>query len=338
MGRSLFRQLYQREDLEVVAVADPADPAALEYLLRFDTILGRFPDAVSLREGHLYVLGRRIAFQQTERRAAACGVDWSGLGVDVVVESGTGTRSRALLESHLAAGAGRVVLCAPPEEPPDITVVVGINDADLRPEHRIVSNGSSTAHCAAPVLSILHRAFGVERAFLNSVHAYSSQQNLADVPAADPRRGRAAAENIIPQQTNTAEVLGLILPELAGRISASALNVPVPNGSVVDLVCWHQGPVTRDAVNEVLRTAAASDRWRRYVAFEDAPIVSSDVVLSPYSATFDSDATMVLGDRVSKTLSWFDNSWAYVGRAVELLERLAVLGDPPEVSEGGSPQ
>jgi glyceraldehyde 3-phosphate dehydrogenase len=174
-------------------------------------------------------------------------------------------------------------------------------------------------------LTLLEQAFGIERAFLSSIHAYSNQQNLADVPAEDPRRGRAAAENIIPQETKVAAVLEDILPSLAGRISASALNVPVHNGSVVDLVCWHRRPVTKTSINEVVRTAAASARWRRYLHYEDQPIVSSDVSRSPFSGIFDSDATMVLKGQVSKTLIWFDNSWGYVNRAAELIERLSQL-------------
>jgi glyceraldehyde 3-phosphate dehydrogenase len=331
VGRSLLRQIYAREDIEVVAIVDPADPEVLEYLLRFDTLLGRFPEPLSVREGHLYVAGRQIVLRQIEPGATGDqGTDWGALGVDLVVESGAGVRSRALLEGHLAAGARRVLLCSPPQEPPDITIVVGINDDDLAPEHRIVSNGSSTAHCAAPVLAILGRAFGVERAYLSSVHAYTSQQNLADVPDQDPRRGRAASENIIPLQANSGELLELVLPELAGRITASAINVPVPNGSVVDLVCWHQRPVTPVAINEVMRTAAGTERWRRILAFEDAPLVSSDVVRSAYSAIFDADATMVLGERVSKTLCWYDNTWGYVARAVDLMERIAALEALPE--------
>lgn len=322
IGRNLFRILYRRDDVRVAAISDPADHEAQEYLLRFDTILGRFPDEVSVRDGHLYVVGRRIPMLREDESGT---LPWDDLGVDVVVEATARRRTRAQLERHLERGARHVVLCAPPLEAPDLTVVMGINDDQLRPAHRILSNASCTAHCAAPVIKILHRAFGIRRAFLSTVHAYTNKQRLADVPDGDKRRGRAAAENIIPQETNAAEVVTELLPELAGRLSALAMNVPVPDGSVVDLVCWHEEPVTREAVNEVVRTAAASD-WQGILAYEDEPIVSSDVLRSSYSGTFDSLATMVQRDRVSKTLTWYDNGWGYAHRLVDLIAKIAELG------------
>ena len=317
IGRNLFRVLYARDDIRIAAISDVADHGSLEYLLRFDTILGRFPEEVSIREGHLYVRGRQIPMLSG---AGPSDVDWGKLGIDVVVEATARPRTRPELEQYLARGVKRVVLCAPPKDPPDLTVVVGVNDGKLRPEHRIVSNGSCTAHCAAPIIKILHEAFGIEKAFLTTVHAYTNQQRLADVPAEDPRRGRAAAENIIPQATNSAEVVMDLLPELRGRITGMAMNVPVPNGSVVDLVCWHERPVTITAINEVVRTAAAS-QWQGILQYEDDPIVSSDVVRSPYSSTFDALATMVLEGRVSKTLAWYDNGWGYAHRVVDLIRR-----------------
>lgn len=322
IGRSIFRILYPRDDLRLVAVSDVADHRGLEYLLRFDTILGRFPDPVSIRDGMLYAAGRRIRMLSAEKPGE---VPWGELGVEVVVEATARSRTRSELERHLEQGAERVILCAPPVDAPDLTVIPGINDHLLSPAHRIVSNASCTAHCAAPVLEILHDAFGIERAFVTSVHAYTNQQRLADVPTKDPRRGRAATENIIPQGTNAAEVIAEVLPELAGRLSGKAINVPVPNGSVVDLVCWHREEVTVEAINEVMRTAAGSGRWRRVLAYEPDPIVSSDVAKSRYSSTFDAQATMTLAGKVSKTLAWFDNAWGYAHRVVELIERFGEL-------------
>lgn len=321
IGRNLFRILYDRDDIQIAAISDIADHGSLEYLLRFDTILGRFPDEVSIREGNLYTVGRRTPMFTA---ADAGEIPWGDLGVDIVVEATARHYTRAELEGHFEQGAGRVILCAPPAEPPDITVVMGVNDDRLRPEHRVVSNASCTAHCAAPIIKILHDAFGIERAFLTTVHAYTNKQRLADVPSEDMRRGRAAAENIIPQASNSAGVIMDLIPELEGRISGMAMNVPVPNGSVVDLVSWHRDPVTETAINEVVRTAAAS-KWKRYVDFEDEPIVSTDIVRSPYSGTFDSLATMVLEDRVSKTLGWYDNGWGYAHRVVDLVSRLAQM-------------
>jgi glyceraldehyde 3-phosphate dehydrogenase len=322
IGRNLVRILYDRDDVQLVAISDPADHAGLEYLLRFDTILGRFPGPVSLEEGKLSVAGRQIRMFSAEDPGQ---VPWGELGVDVVIEATGRQRSRQELERHLEAGAKRVILCAPPLEPPDITVVIGVNDHLLRREHRIVSNASVTAHAAAPILAILQRAFGIERAFVSAVHAYTSQLRLADVPAEDMRTGRAAAENVIPQPSRVAEMLMGLLPELQGKLSGMALNVPVPNGSVVDVVCWHQRPVTILAVNEAVRAAAGEPAWERILDFEDGPIVSGDIRLSPFSATFDSLATMVIGERVSKTLSWYDNGWGYAHRAVDLIKRFAAL-------------
>ena len=318
IGRNLFRILYQSEDIKLAAISDIADHKALEYLLRFDTILGPFPDEVSIQEGNLYVVGRQIPMLSEKEPGD---VPWGDLGVDTVIEATAQNRTREDFEKHLAQGAKRVILCVPQKTPPDITIVMGVNDDQLKPEHRIVSNGSCTAHCAAPVIKILHEAFGIQRAFLSTVHAYTNQQRLADVPSEDKRRGRAAAENIIPQETNATQVVTELIPDLAGRLSGASMNVPVPNGSVVDLVCWHEKPVTELAINEVIRTAAASDHWRGILNFEDDPIVSSDIIRSTYSSTFDSMATMVQKENVSKTLSWYDNGWGYAHRVVDLIRK-----------------
>jgi glyceraldehyde 3-phosphate dehydrogenase len=320
IGRNIFRILYKRQDLRIEAISDTADHEGLEYLLRFDTILGRFPDPVSVTGGHLYAAGRQIDMLSGEKPGD---VPWGDLGVDVVVEATARYRSRDEIEKHIKAGAKRVILCVPPIDLPDITVVQGVNDHLLTPEHRVVSNASSTAHSAGPVVKILHEAFGIQRAFLTTVHAYTNQQRLADVPSADMRRGRAAAENIIPQATNAADMIMHLIPELRGRISGLSMNVPVPNGSVVDLVCWHERDVTPLAINELMRTAAGTAEWKRVLCYEDEPIVSSDISRSEFSSTFDSLATACLGNRVSKTLAWYDNGWGYAHRVVDLLQRFA---------------
>jgi glyceraldehyde 3-phosphate dehydrogenase len=322
IGRNIFRILYASEDLRIEAVSDVADHAALAYLLRFDTILGRFPAAVTVDGDDLVVAGRRVRMVQGKEPGE---IPWGELGVETVIEATARFRTRAEIERHFAAGARRVILCSPPADPPDITVVMGVNDDKLRREQRIVSNASSTAHSAAPVLKVLHDAFGIERAFLTTVHAYTNQQRLADVPAADPRRGRAAAENIIPQVTHAAEVIVELLPELRGKLTGLAMNVPVANGSVVDLVCWHEHKVTIETVNQTLRAAASSRRFRGILEYEDNPIVSSDILRSAASGVFDSLATMTLADRVSKTLTWFDNGWGYAHRVVDLVRRFRQL-------------
>ncbi len=322
IGRNLFRLLYDRDRIRIAAVSDWNDPEPLEYVLKFDTLLGRFPGEVSIREGHLYAAGRQIRMLTGREQGTP---PWGELGVHTVLEATSRGRTRAELEAHLAAGAKRVIACAPPLEPPDITVVAGVNDEKLESRHRIVSNASSTVHCLAPVVKILHEAFGIERALFTTVHSYTSQHRLADVPAEEMRRGRAAAENIIPQESRSPAMVMEILPDLRGRITGSAVAVPVRNGSAVDLVCWHSRKVTPVAVNEVMRTAASTERWKHVLSFVADPIVSSDVARSAYSSTFDSLATMVLGEKLSKTISWYDSGFGYSHRAVELVERFADL-------------
>lgn len=322
VGRHLFRILHGREDLQIAAIGDIADPRALEYLLRYDTLLGPFPDPVSMHDHKLFVAGRRIPMQTGDE---ADHVPWGDHGIEIVIDATNRSRTRAELVRHLDAGAKRVIVCTPGVDATDLTVIGGINDDALAAEHRLVSCSSNTAHCAAPILRILQRAFGIERAFLTSAHAYSSQLRLADVPVEDKRLGRAAAENIIPQETRVAGIVCELLPELQGKLTAKSLNVPVHNGSLIDLVCWHESDVTAEDVNEVVRTAAGTDRWRDIVGYSTDPIVSSDIVRSSYSAIFDSLATMVSAGRVSKTISWYDNGWGYAHRVVELIERHARL-------------
>ena len=320
IGRNLFRLLYAREDLRIAAVSELAEPEPLEYLLRFDTVLGRFPDEVSIKEGQIFAFGRRIPLVRGEGPAP-----WGELGVDVVLEATARGRTRAELEAHLGAGARRVIACAPPLDPPDATIVAGVNDGALRREHRIVSNATSTVHCIAPILKLFQEAFGIERAMFTTVHSYTGRHHLADVPEEDPRLGRAAAENIIPQESRSPAILKELLPALGGRLTGAAMSVPVRNGSAVDLVCWHEQKVTPTAINEVVRTAAGSSRWSRVLYYEDDPIVSTDIARTSYSSVFDSLSTMVMGGKVSKTLTWFDSGFGFAQRAVELVERFAEL-------------
>ena len=323
IGRNLLRILHTNDDLRIAAVSDVVDPSALAYLLRFDSLLGRFPAEVRFQEGNLQVAGRQVKMI-TEAKGSTSVPPWGELGVDVVVEATAKHRSRADVERHLAAGAKRVILCSP-SEAPDATVVFGVNEDQLRPEHRIVSVSSATVNAVGPVLKVLAGAFGIERTFLSTIHAFTNHQKLADVPDDDARRGRAAGENIIPQQTRAADLLIDVLPELKGKITGSSMNVPVADGSAADLVCWHQKPVTVEAVNEVVRTAAGSSRWKGILEYEDEPIVSSDILLSAASGTYDSLATMVLGNDLSKTLTWFDNGWGYAHRVVDLLRRFEAI-------------
>lgn len=322
VARGLFRLLEGRQDFELAVIADKIDAKAIEYLLRFDTLMGRYPGPLRLDGERIQAGERTIRLVPTDKPGE---IPWGELGVDLVVEATSRAETRAELEAHLAAGARRVVVCSPPAEAPDLTVIPSVNGHQLRAEHRIVSNGSATLHGAVPVLQVLEEEFGIERLFLSTVHAYSDQQRLADVPEKDLRRGRAATENIVPMDSQAGRLLEELMPGLAGKVVATAINVPVANGSLVDLVTWHARPVTPEAINAAVQAAAASERFARILAYETEPIVSSDVLGSSFSATFDSDATMTLGERMSKTLIWFDNSWSYTHRLLELLERLVKL-------------
>ncbi|MBP7586560.1 MAG: type I glyceraldehyde-3-phosphate dehydrogenase [Thermoanaerobaculia bacterium] len=330
IGRNLVRilagsSLGRSSGIELAAIVDRTDPETLEYLLRFDTLLGRFPTPIVRREGLLEIDGREIALLAPPAGPqGATAPDWKALGVKVVIEATETQQTRRALEAHLANGAERVLVCSPSDDLPDATIVVGVNEKILGPEHRIISAGSVTANCAAPVLKVLAAEFALDRVFLTSVHAYSNQLRLADVPADDMRSGRAAAENIIPQPTNADELIAALVPELAGKISGLAINVPVPNGSIVDLTCWHPREVTAEAINAALRAAAEKSLYG-ILAYETEPIVSSDILLSTYSGTFDSLSTMVVAGRVSKTLTFFDNGWGYCHRVIDLLRRLSTF-------------
>jgi glyceraldehyde 3-phosphate dehydrogenase len=321
VGRNLVRILRDSPELEVLAIQDRAEAGQVEYLLKFDSLLGRFPDPIRLDGQTLEVGGRRIGLFPAEATP-----DWRALGVDVVVVATGRPTLRAEAEAHLARGAGRVVLCTPLVEPADATIVFGVNQGALQATHRVISVGSVTTNCAAPVLKVLADGFGIERAFLTTVHAYGANLALADVPAEDLRSGRAAAENIIPQPTNADELIAELLPELAGRISGMAMNVPVANGSVVDLTCWHPRPVTPEEINAAL-AAACDGPLAGVIRYETEPIVSSDVIHSTFSGTFDSLSTMTVGGRVSKTLTFYDNAWGYAHRVVGLLGRLAAFAE-----------
>ena len=318
IGRNLFRILYDRDDVQVVAISDVADHASLQYLLKYDTIMGRFPEEVSVKGGHLYTYGRQIKMLSGREPGD---VNWGELDVDIVVEATSRYRSRAEVQKHLDAGAKRVIMCVPPVDPPDITVVMGVNHDQLKAEHRIISNASITAHCAAPIIRILQDAFKIERMYFSTICAYTNDQRLADVPADGLRRSRAASENIIPTETNAARLLEKLIPELDGKISGLALKVPVPNGSLVDMSMFTQKAVNKEAVNEVVRTGIDA-HYKDYVEYTTDPIVSSDVKRSPYSSTFDAMGTVTLGDHLLKAIAWYDNGWGYAHRVVDLIKHI----------------
>jgi glyceraldehyde 3-phosphate dehydrogenase len=322
IGRSVFRIAELRDDLDVVAINDLFEPGALRYLLEYDTVMGRFPGPLELSDGHL-VSRRTQARLLAERDPAQ--LPWRELGIDAVVESTGVFRSRAACERHLDAGAGRVVLTVPAKDPIDYTVVLGVNEDGLHAGHRIISNASCTTNCLAPLARVLNDAFGIVEGVINTVHAYTNDQRLADVPHEDWRRSRAAAKNIIPTSTGAARAVGEVLPQLQGRLDGIAARVPVPDGSVVDLFVELARDVTVEAVHAAVREAAASPRMHNILQFAERPLVSSDIIGNRYSSIFDSAFTRVSGGRFVKALSWYDNEWGYSNRVCDLLALLGAL-------------
>ena len=316
IGRSVFRILNSAPDAEVVAINDIADNEALAYLLRHDTVMGKFPDKVEVQDDVLQTSRQTVRMTAI---AEPADLPWQTLGVEIVIEATGRFRTRVEIERHLQAGAGKVVLTVPAKDEIDCTVVLGVNDGDLRPEHRIVSNASCTTNCLAPVAKVLDESFGIERGLMTTVHAYTNDQRLADVPHSDWRRSRAAAENIIPTSTGAARAVGKVLPALAGKLDGMAMRVPIPDGSIVDLVTVLRKTVTAESVNDAVRQAAGGERLRNILKYSEAPIVSSDIVGDPHSSIFDAPFTTVVEGHFVKTLSWYDNEWGYSNRVVDLL-------------------
>ncbi len=322
IGRSVFRILAGRPDVEVVAINDLFDDDQLAYLLKYDTIMGVFEKDVAVAGNQMVVDGRKVLMTKEKDPSK---LPWAKLGVDVVVESTGRFLTREALEKHLAAGARRVILTVPAKDEIDAMIVMGVNDASLKKEHRIVSNASCTTNCLAPIAKILDESFGIENGFMTTVHAYTNDQRLADVPHKDLRRARAAAENIIPTTTGAARAVGKVLPHLKGKLDGMAMRVPVPDGSVVDLdVKLRKSPSARE-INEAVRAAAAGP-MKRIVEYSEVPLVSSDIIGNPHSSVFDALSTKSLGDGYAKVLSWYDNEWGYSNRVVDLVDRLVALG------------
>ncbi|HSQ37212.1 MAG TPA: type I glyceraldehyde-3-phosphate dehydrogenase [Acidimicrobiia bacterium] len=326
IGRTVFRVIVQRPEagIEIVAVNDLADDEMTAYLLKYDTVMGEFPGEVKVEDGYLVAGGQRAKILTIKDPAE---LPWGELGVDVAIESTGVFRTRAEVAKHLEAGAKRVILTVPAKDELDATVVLGVNDDDLEADDLIVSNASCTTNCLAPIAKILDEAFGIKRGFMTTVHAYTNDQRLADVPHKDFRRSRAATVNIIPTTTGAAKAVGQVLPRLKGKLDGMAMRVPVPDGSTVDLVVELEKPVTVESVNAAVAAAAAGP-LRKIVQYSEAPLVSSDIIGNPHSSIFDAPSTLVLGGNKVKVLAWYDNEWGYSQRVVDLIGRLAALPLP----------
>ncbi len=322
IGRNVFRIMNQRhEEFEVVAINDLGDAEMLAYLLRYDSVHGRFPGTVEVSEGSITVDGRAMRVL-AERDPAQ--LPWGDLSVDFVIESTGFFRSREGCEKHLAAGAPKVILTVPAKDAIDNTVVLGVNDGTLEPGQKIISNASCTTNCLAPIAKVLHENFGIVEGLMTTVHAYTNDQKILDVLHSDPRRARAAAANIIPTTTGAAKAVGLVIPELNGKLHGMAMRVPVADGSVVDLVVNVEKAASVEAVNGAMK-AAAEGSMKGILGFTTDPIVSSDIVGQSFSSLVDGASTMVLNDNMVKVVSWYDNEWGYSNRVCDLVARVASL-------------
>jgi glyceraldehyde 3-phosphate dehydrogenase len=317
IGRAVFRLLDNKPGAQVVAVNDVADDEALAYLLRHDTVMGGFPGKVTI-EGDLMKTDHQSVKMLAVKNPAE--LPWGDLGADYIVESTGVFRKREQCALHLQAGARKVILTVPSQDKVDATIVLGVNEDQLRPEHQIVSNASCTTNCLAPVAAVLDKEFGIEYGLMNTVHAYTNDQRLADVPHSDWRRSRAAAENAIPTSTGAAKAVGEVLPQLKGKLDGMAVRVPVPDGSVVDLVAILKKKTSVEAINEALRAASETPRLRKVLRYSEGPLVSSDIIGDPHSSIFDSPLTLLIDGCFAKIVSWYDNEWGYSNRVVDLIE------------------
>ncbi len=319
IGRNFFRAHLRRGgDFEVVAVNDIGDAKTMAHLLKYDSVLGALEEEVVAGERKIRAGGYELQFISVRDPRE---LPWADLGVDVAIESTGLFTKREETEAHLEAGAKKVVISAPATNP-DVTLVLGVNDDAYDKEaHNILSNASCTTNCVAPMAKVLHDAFTIEQGFMTTVHAYTNDQRVLDLPHSDLRRARAAAVNLIPTSTGAARAIGLVLPDLKGKVDGIAMRAPVPDGSVVDLVVRVSRPTTVEEVNQAFRAAADSGPLAGILRYTDEPIVSSDVIGSPHSCVFDSELTMA-SDTLVKVFGWYDNEWGYSCRLVDLIDRL----------------
>jgi glyceraldehyde 3-phosphate dehydrogenase len=323
IGRNVFRAAHESEaDVEIVAVNDITDPRTLGHLLKYDSVFGPFPGEVSAGDDALTIDGREVKVL-AERDPAA--LPWGDLGVEVVIESTGLFTKRDDAAKHLQGGAKKVIISAPATEP-DATVVLGVNFDDVydADNHHVISNASCTTNCLAPVAKVLNELVGIEKGLMTTIHAYTADQRLQDAPHKDLRRARAAAINLVPASTGAAKAIGLVIPELQGKLNGSAVRAPVPTGSVVDLTIVAGRDTSKEEINEAFLAQADTGAFTGILQYTDDPIVSSDIVKSPYSSIFDSELTVVLEGNLVKVIAWYDNEWGYSNRCVDLAQKVLV--------------
>ncbi len=318
IGRLVFKAGQANENIEFVAVNDLTDAKTLAYLLKYDSVHGRFPGTVEAKDDSFIVNGKTVKVL-SERDPA--NLPWGEMGIDVVIESTGFFREKAKIQKHIDAGAKKVILTVPAKDEIDATIVLGVNDEMLKPEDNIVSNASCTTNCLAPVAKVLNDTFGIKRGLMTTVHGYTNDQKILDMPHSDLRRARACAVSLIPTTTGAAKAVGKVIPELNGKLDGMAMRAPVVDGSVVDLVLELEKDATVEGINAAMK-AAAEGPLKGILEYCDDPIVSVDVIDNPASSIFDALATSVMDGNFVKILSWYDNEWGYSNRVVDLISKL----------------
>tara|TARA_Y100001935_G_scaffold160094_1_gene131706 strand:- start:1672 stop:2673 length:1002 start_codon:yes stop_codon:yes gene_type:complete len=320
IGRSIYRIITSTTNHKVVAINDLSEIDSLAYLLKYDTVMGNFDGDVKIEDGFLISPNQKVKIISESNPA---NLPWSENNVDIVIEATGIFRTKEQIENHLKAGAKKVVLTVPAKDEIDYTVVLGVNEDGIDSSHNIISNASCTTNCLAPMAKIIHENFNIVKGVINTIHAYTNDQRLADVSHKDLRRSRAAAENIIPTSTGAARAVGKVLPELNGKLDGIACRVPVPDGSAVDLFVEIEKETNLTEFNQVVKTASQSDRLNNIFEYSEDPIVSTDIIGNSNSSIYDCSGTSVINGRFLRTLNWYDNEWGYSNRVVNLIDLLS---------------
>lgn len=317
IGRLVFKRMMEKGGFDVVAINDLTDPKTLTHLLKYDSIHGRFPGELLPTETGFKLNGKEILITSEKDPTK---LEWGKRGVEIVIESTGVFATKEKLTMHLTAGAKKVILTAPPKDNLDAMIVIGVNDSDLKPEHKIISNASCTTNCLAPMVKVLDENFGIIKGFMNTIHSYTNDQVMLDQPHKDLMRARACAINIIPTTTGAAKAVGIVLPHLKGKLDGFSLRVPTPDGSITDFTAILNKDVTKDEINSAMKKAAESN-LKGILEYTQDPIVSSDIVGNEHSCIFDSLLTMAFGSLI-KVIGWYDNEWGYSCRVVDLMMKM----------------
>ena len=320
IGRLTYRALLKKNNVEVVAINDLTDAKTLAHLLKYDSVHGRFPGEVAVEGDFLVINGKKIKVMAEKDPA---NLPWGALGVEIVLECTGIFRNREKMSKHLTAGAKKVLLSVPADDKNDVdaTIVLGVNDNTLKPEMKLISNASCTTNCLAPVAKVLNDSFGIKRGLMNTIHSYTNDQIILDAPHKDLRRARAAAVSIIPTKTGAAKAIGLVIPELDGKMDGFAVRVPTPDASLVDLTCELNRDVTKEEINAAMK-AAANGPMKGVLEYLDEPLVSCDIIGNPHSSIYDSGLTKILGGNMVKVIAWYDNEYGYSCRLADLVEKM----------------